>query len=907
MQPAICGVLAVQVLPRLVRGRRCRPVRAQHVRMGLASSSSSGSSSLAGLAAYQTRSSSFERSPTSLFATSDDSSTPSSSSSLAWPVSRVRKEFINFFTEKKEHRFVPSSPVVPLNDPTLLFANSGMCQFKPIFMGQLDPSSPLQGVKRAANSQKCIRAGGKHNDLDDVGKDVYHHTFFEMLGNWSFGDYFKTEAIDMAWELLTEVYGLEKERLYASYFRGDEELGLPVDLEAKALWERYLPPSRVLPYGKKENFWEMGAVGPCGPCSELHYDRIGGRDASSLVNGDDPDVIEIWNLVFMQFYRDEAGKLTQLPNQHIDTGMGLERVTSILQNKRSNYDTDIFSSLFSAIHEQVGGEPYHGKLGDKDPDLRDTAYRVIADHVRTLTLAIADGAMPSTEGRGYVLRRILRRAVRFGRQKLGAKPGFFSQLVPTVVKSLAGAFPDLEAAAARVQTVISEEEVAFDRTVERGMQTFEGLRQELAKTDSKIVPGDQAFLLYDALGFPLDLTEQMAQEAGLSVDVKGFEAAMERQKQRSRDALRDQQALEMGMRALELVAEQTAWLEREGIKVTEDALKYDWDISPTVTVKAIFSEQGFVNSTSELPAGASVGFVLDRTSFYAESGGQVSDVGQLKSVTDSTPLLEVKSVNIFGGYILHNGLLQGSHVLTVGDEVACQVNYEHRRQVAPNHTMTHALNWALREVLGDGINQRGSMVTSERLRFDFSCESAASLAQLKQVEELVQELIQANVPVTCQEASLAQAQAITGLRAVAGESYPDPVRVVTIGRPISEVLASPSDPQWLKQSVEFCGGTHIKQTAEAQAFALLEDKAISKGVRRITAVTGALAQTAKEAGQQVLEKLADLEKEPDEKAVLELGQHIDSSELSAALKAECRDRVGELRKKLKKMKKKNKA
>eukprot|EP00434_Breviolum_minutum_P013334 symbB.v1.2.011750.t3/scaffold750.1/size323489/2 len=761
-----------------------------------------------------------------------------------WTGEKVRDTYISFFVEKKKHDFVQSSPVVPLSDPTLLFANAGMNQFKPIFLGQLEPNSPLQGVNRAANSQKCIRAGGKHNDLDDVGKDVYHHTFFEMLGNWSFGDYFKEEAIDWAWELLTEVYGLDSERLYASYFGGDEELGLPEDLEAKELWLRHLPESRVLPFGKKDlflakvgdNFWEMGATGPCGPCSELHYDRIGGRDASALVNADDPDVIEIWNLVFMQFFRGDDGRLTELPSRHIDTGMGLERVTSVLQDTKSNYDTDIFGPLLAAVHDLVGGEAYQGKVGSDDIEMRDTAYRIVVDHARTLTMAVADG-------RGYVLRRILRRAVRYGRSKLDAPPGFFSKLVPKVVESLSPGFPDLtQAAGERVQAILQDEEVAFDRTVDRGMQFFDGLKAELEKENAKVVPGEQAFLLYDSHGFPLDLTEQMALEAGLTVDVAGFEAAMQEQKERSRAALREQQAAEQGLRPLQLVAEQTAWLSDQKIKVTDDLQKYTWSIRPAARVEAIYTEQGFVNSTDEIEdESTSVGVVLDSTAFYAEAGGQVGDLGLLSNA-NGEELMKVKVVQVFAGYVLHVGPMPVS--LKVGEEVFCEVDYEHRSKVAPNHTMTHVLNWALREVLGEGLDQRGSLVTAERLRFDFAYEASSGVAveDLAKVESLVQKTVDAGLTVTSKEVALADAQvgammfafirhgcrggaeAISGLRSMAGEAYPDPVRVVTVGSPIEEVLADPSSQKWASQSVEFCGGTHISTTSEAKHFVLLEEK-----------------------------------------------------------------------------------
>jgi len=732
-----------------------------------------------------------------------------------------------------------------------------------------------------------------------------------MLGNWSFGDYFKKEAIDWAWELLTEVYCMEPERLYASYFGGDESLGLPPDLEAKDMWEQYLPASRVLPFGKEDNFWEMGSVGPCGPCSELHYDRLGNRDAAALVNADDPDVIEIWNLVFMQNYRETDGSLSPLPNCHIDTGMGLERVTSVLQDKRSNYDTDIFGPLLTAVHEQVGGLPYQGLIGPEDPSLRDTAYRVIVDHARTLTLAVADGAVPSSEGRGYVLRRILRRAVRYGRQKLDAPPGFFNRLVPKVVECLSPAYPDLSGAVCeRVQAILGEEEVAFDRTVESGMQFFEGLKKELAERGAATVPGDQVFLLYDSLGFPVDLTEQMAEEAGLKVDIAGFEAAMEQQKERSREAQREQQALEQGMRPLQLVAEQTAWLGDQGIAVTEDVQKYDWDVRPAAKVEAIFSEKGFVQSTKELldtDTKTSIGIILDKTAFYAEAGGQVGDVGVLAS-DSGEPVLDVKVVQVFGGYVLHSGL-RPVQELRVGDEVFCDVDYTHRRCVAPNHTMTHVLNWALREVLGDGVDQRGSLVTAERLRFDFSYDASSGVAtaDLQRIEDSVKEVISQRLPVTFQEAPLAQAQAIPGLRAVAGEAYPDPVRVVTVGAgAVSELLASPEDAAWQQQSVEFCGGTHISNTSEAVGFALLEEKGISKGVRRITAVTGRAAEAAIEAGKRLEEQMISLEAEVDEKALLLLGQQLDETDTSAALKIDLRDRLGDLRKQLKKAQKKQK-
>lgn len=424
----------------------------------------------------------------------------------------VRRSFIEFFESKKEHTFFPSSPAVPHDDPTLMFANAGMNQYKPIFLGNVPESSPLAGLKRAVNSQKCIRAGGKHNDLEDVGKDTYHHTFFEMLGNWSFGDYFKKESIDWAWELLTDVWGVDRTRLYATYFGGDEKLGLEPDIEARDFWLEHLPEDRVIPGNVKDNFWEMGDTGPCGPCSELHYDRIGGRNAAKRVNADVEDVIEIWNLVFIQYDRQPDGSLKPLPDKHVDTGMGLERIAGILRGVDSNYDTDLFTPIFGAIERITGARGYRGKFGSEDPDGIDTAYRVIADHVRTLTIALTDGAVPSNEGRGYVLRRILRRAVRFGRQTLGAKPGFFSQLVPVVIEHMGEAFPELRRDPQRVIDLIYEEEESFGKTLDRGITLF-AEAADAAGAGGRIT-GEDAFKLYDTYGFPVDLTMQMAEERG---------------------------------------------------------------------------------------------------------------------------------------------------------------------------------------------------------------------------------------------------------------------------------------------------------------------------------------------------------------------------------------------------------
>lgn len=452
----------------------------------------------------------------------------------AWSGQRVRKEFIKFYQDRG-HINVPSSSVVPEDDPTLLFANAGMNQFKPIFLGTVDPQSSMGQLKRAVNSQKCIRAGGKHNDLDDVGKDTYHHTFFEMMGTWSFGDYFKEDSIRWAWELLTQVYGLNKERIYVTYFKGNPEQNLLPDEEARQIWSKFLPSERILPFGMKENFWEMGETGPCGPCSEIHYDRIGGRDGSHLVNKDDPSVIEIWNHVFIQFNRESNGQLVPLPSKHVDTGLGLERLVSILQEVSSNYDTDLFRPIFDTIQKVYQCPPYGGCFGVDDPEHIDMAYRVIADHIRTLTFSITDGAKPSNVGQGYVIRKVLRRAIRYGKQILKGQPGFLSQIVPSVIKIFSespcsipsvpvGAYseiyPNLNQRSELVMSTIRDEELMFIKNLEKGTRKF---NQMVSKLTTKVIPGEKAWVLYDTYGLPLDITCIMAGEKGLTVDVEGYE------------------------------------------------------------------------------------------------------------------------------------------------------------------------------------------------------------------------------------------------------------------------------------------------------------------------------------------------------------------------------------------------
>ncbi len=757
--------------------------------------------------------------------------------------SQVRSAFIEYF-EKREHALVPSSPVVPHDDPTLLFANAGMNQFKPAFLGQVEPGSYLEDLKRAVNSQKCIRAGGKHNDLDDVGKDTYHHTFFEMLGNWSIGDYFKEDAIFWAFEFLTKVCGLDANRFYATYFQGDAKQGLEPDHESRDLWHRHLPENHVLPGSYNDNFWEMGDTGPCGPCSELHYDRVGNRDAAALVNKDDPDVLEVWNLVFIQFNRKTKTQLEPLPAKHVDTGMGLERLVSILQDKPSNYDTDLFMPIFGAIESVTGARAYQGLIGEADTEKIDMAYRVVADHIRTLSFAIADGAVPSNEGRGYVLRRILRRAVRYGRQMLGAETGFLSALVPTVVGLMDQAFGELAKNSDRIVSIILDEEESFGRTLDKGMAIFDQAAQQASQGT---ISGPDAFQLYDTFGFPLDLTVLMAEERGMTVDVAGFERSMDEQKQRSRAASKsseDGQSIELDAHAVDK-------LNRLGIKPTADSFKHEQK-NIGATVKAIFDGKSFEQTATVGGAHATVGLVLDRTCFYAEAGGQLADRGTIIVTRESHASandkhdggeFRVTDVQAFGGHIVHIGHVSRGEI-RVDDNVELHVERTRRTPIQSNHTATHILNFALRRVIGADINQKGSLVAPDRLRFDFSHNKPLDPEQIAKVEEVVKHQIAQNLTVYTNLAPLYVAQSISTVRAVFGERYPDPVRVVSVGQPVEEMLDNPESQAWLELSVEFCGGTHVQSTQEINAFALVSETGIAKGVRRIEALTGIPAQAA---------------------------------------------------------------
>ena len=636
---------------------------------------------------------------------------------------QIRDRFINFF-KKKNHEYVHSSSTIPRDDPTLLFANAGMNQFKPVFVGTVDPNSDMSKWKRVVNSQKCIRAGGKHNDLDDVGKDVYHHTFFEMLGNWSFGDYFKKEICGWAWELLTQDLKLPAERLYVTYFGGEPTTGLEPDMECKQLWlDLGVPEERILPGNMKDNFWEMGETGPCGPCSEIHYDCLGNRDARSLVNMDDPTVVEIWNLVFMQFNREADKSLRSLPKKHIDCGMGLERLVAAIQCKSSNYDTDIFTPILKAIESGVGEGvgPYSGKVGEEDASSGsfDMAYRVVADHIRTLSIALTDGGRPDNVGRGYVLRRILRRGIRFATEKLMAKPGFFASLVDIVVKTLGDAFPELRKDPQAIKDIINEEEIQFLKTLNRGRKLLD---REIGKlAGKKVLRGEVAWRLYDTYGFPVDLTQLMSEEFGLTVNMEEYEHC----KSQAQLASQGKGGTQDDHIALDVHAINEL-KDSMNIATTDDNAKYSYEASSTdknanyvfkgckSKVVALRRNKQFVNTVE---SGQECGVLLDKTCFYAEQGGQIYDEGFLEKIDDDSVEFKVRNVQVRGGYILHMGTLEGK--LAVGDIVSLKIDEIRRKNVMNNHTGTHVLNFALRKALhgsGSEADQKGSLVAPERLR-----------------------------------------------------------------------------------------------------------------------------------------------------------------------------------------------
>ena len=711
---------------------------------------------------------------------------------------QIRQEFINFF-EDRGHRFVRSAPVVPNDDPTLLFSNSGMAQFKDVFLG-----TGVREYNRAANSQKCIRASGKHNDLEDVGHDNYHHTFFEMLGNWSFGDYFKKEAIGWAWELMTDVWGLPKDKLWATVFEGGD--GVEADEDAENLWRTItdINPSQVLRFDKVDNFWEMGEVGPCGPCSELHIDLGEGTCPLSEEHNCSVNLegcwrfVELWNLVFMQYQRFPDGHLEPLAAQHVDTGMGLERVCRVLQAVDSNYSTDLFAPILAGISEVTGQQDTPGDVG--------VAFRVIADHLRSLSFAIADGAFPSNEGRGYVLRRMLRRATRYGRL-LNMHEPFIYKLVPVLAEVMGDAFPEINKQQKHVQNVIQAEETSFGLTLDRGLEIFEKMVSTPETKAAKVLSGEDTFKLYDTYGFPLDLTSLMCEERGIGTDENSFEKLMEEQRARAREAGKFKATLD-------------EWTE---ISAGPDSKFVGYDVFRTESKIRRFS----LNEQGQLQ------FILDVTPFYAESGGQVGDHGTFEQNGKKWNVVDVQKQ---GESIIHFCEKQSSEVKKNSPESSPEftpddspliavVEMEPRLSTTNNHTAAHLMHEALRQVLGEHVNQAGSMVNAEILRFDFTHFEKVSEAQLEKIENIVNAVIRKNIPTDIYETPFQEA-IDSGITALFGEKYGDVVRVVKV-----------SD-----FSEELCGGCHVEATGQIGQFRVFSEEAIASGVRRVVAVTGRQAE-----------------------------------------------------------------
>jgi len=767
---------------------------------------------------------------------------------------QVRSGFIDFFKERG-HELVPSSPIVPAGDQSLLFTNAGMNQFKDIFLGLVSPEH-----RRVVNSQKCLRVSGKHNDLEEVGKDTYHHTFFEMLGNWSFDDYFKAEAIAWAWELLTKVWGIEPERLWVTVFVGDKADDLPGDDEAEKFWTKVtsIADERVLAFGKKDNFWEMAATGPCGPCSEIHIDlgpdmcdKKSAKGHKCGVNAGCGRFVELWNLVFIQYNRSEQGRLVDLGAKYVDTGAGLERITAVLQKKKSNYDTDLFMPIINAIAD-ITGHKYTSQLGD----VTDNAFRVISDHIRSLVLAITDGATPSNEGRGYVIRRILRRASRFGRELRMHEP-FMYKLVPVVVDSLSDAFGEIKARADYVSTVIESEEASFGRTLDRGIEIFNTAAKRAQKSKDKIISGEDAFQLYDTYGFPLDLTQLMAEERMLKVDTAEFDELMGEQRQRARAAQKSD-SLMMTLADTEL-------------PVTQDLHKYHTDTCESKIVGFIDSE-GFKDQ-GRIETGAEVGIVLDKTCFYAEAGGQVGDCGRLES---GRSRFIVDNTTRIANCVIHRGrVVEGA--LSVGDTVRAIVSKD-RDATKKNHTATHLLQWALQQVIDKSVAQQGSLVGPDYLRFDFTCPKALTAEQIKNVERLVRGKIAEDLPVTCAIMPRDEAEKL-GAMALFGEKYGNEVRVVAIGADSNDKLKDAF-------SREFCGGTHVDRIGPIGGFKIIKEESISAGVRRITALTGRGLDNYLEQRGEIIDELSEMLKAPAEDLVDRVGNLIkENKKLAKQLKS----------------------
>ena len=737
----------------------------------------------------------------------------------------IRNSFLDFF-RSKEHAIVPSAPIVVKNDPTLMFTNAGMNQFKDIFLGN-QPSK----WRRAADTQKCLRVSGKHNDLEEVGHDTYHHTMFEMLGNWSFGDYFKKEAIAYAWEYLTEVVKIDKDKLYVTVFGGDEKDGQPADMEAYGYWKEHVSEDRIIYGNKKDNFWEMGETGPCGPCSEIHIDlrddaarkQVPGRD---LVNKDDPQVIEIWNLVFMQYNRMADGHLVELPAKHVDTGMGFERLVRVLQGKTSNYDTDVFQPIIQAIAKMSGIE--YGKA-----EKTDVAMRVVADHLRAVSFAIADGQLPSNNGAGYVIRRVLRRAVRYGFTFLGFEEPFVCQLLPILVQQMEHNYPEIKAQQELVGKVIREEEASFLRTLAQGIKRFESYVEQHKGQD---IDGNFAFELFDTYGFPIDLTQLMAGEKGLNVDMEGFKANLEEQKNRSRKAAE---------------------------KANGDWVVVNESEQPTEFVGYTdLTCESHILRFREVVAKKQKHFeiVLDKTPFYAEMGGEVGDTGTLTSENETIKIVNTIKENNLVIHITEQLPQNPEAVFTA------TVDAERRQHIANNHSATHLMHAALRQVLGSHVEQKGSLVDDQRLRFDFSHFAKMTQDEIRQVEKIVNQKIRENIPnVTYAEIPIDEAKAM-GATALFGEKYGDKVRVVVFDK---------------DYSMELCGGCHTSATGNIGMFKIVTEGAIAAGIRRIEAITGEAVEKYLDDQLDLIGQLRETIKSPDiVKAVTSL------NEQNSALKKE---------------------
>ena len=714
---------------------------------------------------------------------------------------KIRQAFLDFFASKG-HVIVPSAPMVVKGDPTLMFTNAGMNQFKDIFLGNAPRKYP-----RAADTQKCLRVSGKHNDLEEVGHDTYHHTMFEMLGNWSYGDYFKKEAIAWAWELLHDVYHLPAERMYATVFEGSEEDGVPFDQEAYDYWRRFLPEDHIIRGNKHDNFWEMGETGPCGPCSEIHYDlrdeaEIAAKPGREMVNAGHPQVIEIWNLVFMQFNRKANGSLEELPARNVDTGMGFERLCMILQGKKSNYDTDVFQPTIGRIAALAG------KRYGEDEKV-DVAMRVIADHLRAIAFSIADGQLPSNVKAGYVIRRILRRAVRYGYTYLGFTEPTICKLVAGLVEQMGGQFPELKAQQALIEKVIEEEETSFLRTLATGINLLDGVIERTRREGKTLISGKDAFVLYDTFGFPIDLTELIAREQGVGVDLEAFEKELQTQKERSRNAA---------------AVDTDDWVELMPLK---ESVFTGYD---TLTDTVHIARYRRVTSKGR----TSYQLVFDRTPFYGNSGGQIGDVGYIENANERIAVVATEKEN---GQIIQ---IVEQLPENPAAEFRAVVDAEKRQAAANNHTATHLLHEALRKVLGTHVEQKGSMVTPEMLRFDFSHFQKVTPAQLREVERLVNRAVRADYPLEEKRDATKEEAAAAGAMMLFGEKYGDRVRMVRFGT-----------------SVELCGGTHTRATGTIGLFKILNESAISAGVRRIEAVTGEQAERILYAAEDTLTSLGE--------------------------------------------------